>query len=358
MNAMAATTRLTPLAEALNVMLAGVAPVLPVRLGPWEAVGLPAAETVVAPAPVPARAIAQRTGIAVSSTDLVGASVHAPAMLMSAPPAVRAGCPLPAGTDAVLPADAASMAGAFAEIGQAAYPGENATVAGADLGAGATIVRDGQTITPAVALALDAAGVEAVAVRRVRHEGLDPGDDGDGEEAPARRWLKAALAAAGARPGDGSGDLLFVFSDDPETLPQVANPTWTCRFGLALRPGTAAGVLVGGMRCPTFVTPRRFDSVVAVLYALALPALARLSDRAVRHETRLLTRRITSQVGFTDVALLRSVDSGYEPLSVGQVTLSALIAADAVALIPPESEGAAAGTPIAAIPMHDPFGPA
>jgi molybdopterin biosynthesis enzyme len=358
MNAMVATTRLTPLADALNLMLAGVEPVLPVRLGSWEAVGLPAAETVVAPAPVPASAIAQRSGIAVSSTDLVGASVHAPAMLMSAPPAIRAGCPLPAGTDAVLPADAASTAGAFAEIGQAAYPGENATMAGADLAAGATIIRTGQTVTPAVALALYTAGIETIAVRRLRYDCLDPGDDGPGEETPARYWLRQALAAAGARRGDGIGDLLFVFPDDPETLPQVANPTWTCRSGLALRPGAAAGVVEAGRGCPTLITPGRFDSVVAVFHALVLPAIARLSERAIRYETRPLTRRITSQVGFTDIALLRSVESGYEPLSVGQVTLSALIAADAVALIPPESEGAAAGAPIAAISMHDPLGPA
>ena len=103
--------RLTSVANALAVLLTGLEPMHAVRLGVREAIGWVAAETVTARQRVPPHAIAQRSGIAVASTDLVGASPHAPVVMATAPHPVRAGEALPAGTDAVLPKDAAMAAG-------------------------------------------------------------------------------------------------------------------------------------------------------------------------------------------------------------------------------------------------------
>jgi molybdopterin molybdotransferase len=360
MNVMADIPRLTSVADALGVLLTGLEPVPAVRLGVREAIGLTAAETVTTRRPVPPHAIAQRSGIAVAAADLVGASAHAPVVMATPPYPVRAGEALPAGADAVLPKDAAMTTGSLTEISQAAYPGENATLSGADLADGATIVRAGETVTSAIALALELAGIGDIAIRCPRFNTIDPSEDGESDNAPHRHWLGAAVEHIGGRvvgPED-LAEAIFVFPDDPEVLPAPPNPSWIRWAGLALRPGGNAEVIDSGLRNPSIVMPPRFDGVVACFYALVLPLVARLTARVVRQEARPLTRKITSQVGFTDVALLRSVASGYEPLSVGQVTLSALLAADAVALIPPESEGAAAGTLIAAIPMHDPLGPA
>jgi molybdopterin molybdotransferase len=340
---MAEVPRLTSLADALAVLLMGLDPVAPTRLAVREALGLPAAETIRAPAPVPAHPIAQRDGIAVASLALVGASLHMPVLLTEPPAPAYAGEVLPDGTDAVLPRDAAAGSGPLFEIGQAAYPGENATLAGADLAVGETILSVGEIVTPERCLALELAGIGDIAMRRVTFA-LHTAN----EDAADCHWLQTALARLGARrtPED-EADAVLALAD-----PKGERPGG--HAGLALRPGGTAAVIDSGL----LVLPARFDGVVAAFYALVLPLIARLTARAVNQRSRPLTRKISSMVGFTDIVLLRSTSEGYEPLSVGQVTLSALIAADAVALIPPESEGAAAGTLLSAIPMNAPLAPA
>ncbi|QCK84639.1 hypothetical protein E8L99_01975 [Phreatobacter aquaticus] len=368
---MTAPGSLTPLDHALAHLLDGLAPVRPVRMPVRDAIGLVAAETVLAPGAVPAGAVALRDGIAVTSSDLVGASAYAPALLMTAPALVGIGDPLPAGCDAVLPADAASSQGSFVEIGQAAYPGEGAALAGSDLGAGTAIIRPGETVTATVALALAVAGVSEIAVHRpvVRLPG--------GPLSPALDWLADWLIGLGCAveedrqsetslrlPNVSGGaerkpaDMLDSGApprSDISLLFHIPSGSTPLARGLALKPGDSAETGVSASNQPIITLPPRFDGIVAVAHALVLPLVARLTARRVHRVTRPLTTKVTSTVGVTDVALLRSADRGYDPLGAGRIALSALLAADAIALIPPDSEGAAAGTPIDAIPLTRPL---
>jgi molybdopterin biosynthesis enzyme len=58
----------------------------------------------------------------------------------------------------------------------------------------------------------------------------------------------------------------------------------------------------------------------------------------------ILTRKINSTVGLADVVPVRRVAGGVEPLASGYWPVQALTRADGWVLVPPESEGFAAGT--------------
>lgn len=341
MSLMTSPTTLTPLADMLARLLARGGTVAPTRVPVGEAAGWVAAETMRADHPLPVGAQALRRGIAVAAPDVVGASPYTPVPLASAPVAVRAGDVLPPGCDAVLPADALQSTGPLHEISQAAYPGEDAILAGGDLGRGAVIVAAGETVTPAAVLALSLAGVAEVAVCR-------PAVTVDAED-PAfvalSGWLQTSLTACGCR----------IAVEEPAAL-AVRISRDGGSGGLALNPGRDIR-LDEDAGTPTLVLPARFDSVVAGFHALVLPMVAALTGRRLRRIARPLTRKLVSQVGVCDIALLRTTEAGYEPLAVGRVALSSLLAADAVAVIDPFSEGSAAGDLFLAIPLQEPFEP-
>jgi molybdopterin molybdotransferase len=351
LSGMSEVPRLVPLADALMPLLAASRAAAVVEVATAEALGRIAAAPVHAPAAFPPSAIALRDGLAVSSAALVGASPYAPALLTDHPVAVRAGAALPAGTDAVIPADAANSSAGFVEIGQSAYPGEAVVPAGGDLAAGTLLVRRGDRISPEQQLALAAIGRDSIAVYAATFA-VAPAS------APAiGAWLSARLSGLGlARCPPAKADIV-VGSGAAAAGPDagLAAPT---AVRLALRPGDTADMAAVAGRTPVIMVPDRFDGAVAASFALLLPLAARLTGRAVNTKARPLARKIASAVGFTEIALLRTTaDGSYEPLAVGQISLATLLAADAVALIPPESEGAAAGTLLAAIPIDDPLMP-
>lgn len=335
---------LSPLADARTRLLAGRDAVAPVTLPPGQALGLAAAETVRAPHALPPTAVALRPGVAVASADLVGATPQAPALLPVAPPHVLIGAALPADADAVLPADAVAMSGPFAEIGQSAYPGENARKAGGDLSAGAVIVAAGGTVTAEVALALACAGIAEIAVRR-------PAIRIDSAAAPEAAFLARILAEAGCAVVEGAADLVITLAADVA----AATPP-DAILGLALQPGRDSALDLSGPT-PRLVVAPRFDGLVAVLHGLVLPLVAVLAGRRPNSIERPLTAKVASHVGMTDLVLLAAEPQGWRPVATGQATLAALLAADAVALIAPDSEGLPAGAPLAATPLREPFEP-
>ncbi len=335
---------LTPLADARARLLAGRGPVAAVRLPLAEAIGLTAAETLHAPHALPRTAVALRPGVAVASADLVGATPQAPALLPLAPPHVLIGEALPADADAVLPPDAVAISGPFAEIGQSAYPGENVRKAGGDLVAGTVIVAEGGLITPEVALALGCAGLTTVAVCR-------PAIHIEGPASPEATFLARLLSEAGCRVAAGTADLVITLVADVAT---TAPPD--AILGLALQPGRDSALDLSG-ETPRLIAAPRFDGLVALLHGLVLPLVATLAGRRPHRVERALTAKIASQVGMTDLVLLAAAPEGWRPLATGQATLAALLAADAVALIDPDSEGLPAGALLAATPLREPFEP-
>ncbi|MBL8569466.1 MAG: hypothetical protein JNK84_10305 [Phreatobacter sp.] len=346
-------TVLTPLSDALALLLAALPAPQPQVLPLEAAAGLVSAATILASDPIPAHAIAQRRGVAVTASELVGASPYAPVMLSIPPKPVLPGDALPPSRDAVLPPDAVNADGPFHEIGQPAYPGEGAVLPGADLSAGSAIVRAGETLTPAILLALRLAGIDEASV-------LAPAvavtwADGEANASPDIEWLRAALSAAGCRlVAASAAELVVRVARDID----AATASWsTTRIsGLALNPGGETAIDAGAARPIVAVAPR-FDAMVGVFLGVLLPFIAARTGRRLRGVTRPLTRKLVSQVGFTDIALLRDTADGYEPLSTGRAPLAALLAADAAAIIDPGSEGAAAGMLLDATPLREPLEP-
>lgn len=326
--------RLLSVAEMLAPALAVLKPVAPTRLALRDAPGALPVTAILAPHALPAGNIALRGGHAVAALDLVGASPHSPVLLPAMPPRVAAGDTLPGGADSVLPPEGLVDEGAFIEVSRALAPGEGVRFGGQDLAAGALLAPAGVPLTARHLLVLALAGIETVDTRRplVRL----PGD-----AQPEAAWLATACRALGcgiSAPGE-QVDLALGWSD-------AQGPA------LALNPGDSACLHLAEATPPTILLPRRFDGMIAAFVALALPLLERLGDRRVATGSRPLTRKIASTAGIAEIVLLRSAPEGYRPLAIGDITLAALAEADRIALVPPESEGAAAGSMLAAWPLE------
>jgi molybdopterin biosynthesis enzyme len=309
--------------------------------------------------PVPVHMTALRAGYAVASGDLVGASAYAPHLLREAPARVEAGDPLPPGTDAVLPADAVTD-GPIVEVVLEAAPGENVRRAGEDLMAGHVLRRAGEVMRPLDAAIGAAAGLAEVLARSFSL-GL--------YVAPQHRStveLFTARARGGIRTNivpirfdaqwdaqtmlDGSGaDLIVAAAPPPSLVSGTSTP-----FGAVLAQGVALRgaetTLVAMGPTPVIVAPARLDVLVTLWCCLIDPFCAFLAQRGATSAWRRarLTRKIASQVGLTELALLRQTMGGLEPVGVGSITLAALAQAEGFLVIPPECEGFSEGTEVEA----------
>lgn len=329
-------TALTPLDTALADLRAWLPRVTAANRPPADAVGLVAADDVVLEDALPAKAIALTDGIAVLAAGTVGASPQGPIFLADTPRGVKAGEPLPEGTDAVLPAGALDLPGGMPVLQQQAFPGEGARLAGHDLAAGTMLARAGERISPAAALALELAGRREIAVRRtvVRLGIMSPA---------LSAWLARLLAGLGATVAESGEQAHLHVTDRPEGF--VSR-----RAGLALSPGHCTAIGMFGTE-PAILLPRRFDGAVAAAVALLPPALASLSGSTIPLTIGALAARLTSQAGIAEIALLSLGPEGFRPLATGEVTLAALLAASHAAMVPAESEGMPARERLAALPL-------
>ena len=332
---MAATTRpgpLTPVDDALARLAAALAPVPAREVALAEAAGRVLAEPLVVPAPVPPRALALRDGWAVAAADTVGASPYGPVVLANAPAFVRAGEPLPEGTDALLPPDAVVLG--VAEASESAAPGEGVRRPGADAAAGHVLRPAGVRLRP---LDLAAAGAAGLSRCTVRIPVLGLAGESPGLDLLARLAAQSGFSVC----RDGSADAsLRVIARGPGEAGPLAE--------LALRPGEAAF----GVDPPVVAVPARLDGALAVWLVLLRPLLERAAGAApVAPRSGPLRRKIASAVGLTELALLRVDGDGFDPLAVGDLPLSAIAAADAFLAVPPSSEGYAAGETVRAFPL-------
>ncbi|MHB2168199.1 MoeA family protein [Alsobacter sp. R-9] len=302
------------------------------------AAGRVAAEPIVSPRALPAKALALTDGIAVAALDTVGAGPYGPAPLPLAI-AVSRGDALPDGTDAVLPADALVRMGPQAHALAPVAPGEGVRRVGEDLKAGAVLCAAGRTVRAPALAVLAEAGVDRVSVVRLRLA-VD-GDPG----CPAVR-LAVALAAK-------AGFMLVSAADvaDVRWWIDGAAPSegrWDVD-GLALRPGGDACALGMSGAGPVLRTPARPEVVLALWLAVLEPScLAASGARPLRLEARA-TGKVASTPGFDDLVLLgRSADDpgAWDVLSSGDAPWSRLAQAEAAGIIPAESEGHPPGVPL------------
>ena len=319
---------LTPILARLRAVDATLVPTRAAN-GMWLAADL------VTPDAVPTYAIALRPGFAVASLDIAGASMHAPALLMSEPRHVAAGEPLPKGCDAIIDADAVSRTGAVWEIAESVEPGMHVRLPGHDLARGAIIASAGSRVTPDIALAAELAGVDKLAVRH-------PSIALVGFAEPETEWLTARLHAIGIRRSERAVHEVIIRAN-AEARPR-----------LALRPGDTAWIKQEGDSI-VVEAPNRFDGVVGVWCALVLPLLARLLDQPLQDLNVELTRKVTSAIGFAEVALFhRQMDSA-APLAVGDLPLSAIAATDVWCIVPSDLEGYPQSATVSLMSIDQPF---
>jgi molybdopterin biosynthesis enzyme len=114
-------------------------------------------------------------------------------------------------------------------------------------------------------------------------------------------------------------------------------------FGIAPGETAALGTAKGH---PVLMLSDGLDAALAAFLVVGEPLLRRLTGLAAREPGTpvALTREIVSTIGLAEVVPLRRTGDGAEPLASGHWPLQALTRADGFVLLPPESEGFAAGT--------------
>ena len=156
--------RLTPLDAVLALIVSRIKPVPPKTICIATARRLTLAEDVAA-SPQPAQAIALRDGFAVDAGPIGDAGPYAPVPLTLTARRIDAGDLMPDGTDAVLPLDAVVLRGKSAEATTTVAPGEGVLLAGRDAMLHRPLRRAGQRMCVVDLGAIQAARIEAAAVR-------------------------------------------------------------------------------------------------------------------------------------------------------------------------------------------------
>lgn len=356
--------RLVPLGDVLALIESRVGPVMPRTCALRDAAGGILAEDVVV-AERPAHAMALRNGFALEAASIVDATPYSPVPLASLPHRVDAGDPLPDGTDAVAQLDGIVFRGQAAEAIAPVFPGEGVLLAGADASSRAPLRRTGERLRERDVPPLAAIGVSEAAVRSPR---IVVGS-GSARRTPiieaALDILVRAVAGAGGRVRDARGDADFFRQpvDDADAVIAVGG-TGAGRnddavqalarhgqvevHGIAVSPGeTAAFGFI--RRLPALLVPGRIDSALAIWLLIGRHLVAKLAGGVVDDDSAMLPlkRKVSSSIGTTELVPVACSQGTAEPLASGYLSLTALARSDGWIVVPPQSEGFAAGTSVA-----------
>jgi molybdopterin molybdotransferase len=364
-----------------------------------DAAGRILAESLVAPIDVPAFDRSAMDGYALHAHETTGASDYLPLAFevegqalpgrpfdgtVSAGRAVRVmtGAPMPAGADAVVPAEYAQERDGRVEITQAVGPGKHVGTRGEDIRAGETVLAPGRRLRAqdlGLAASLGFAALPVVVQPRVRlvvtgDEIVEPGQPKglhqifdansamlravvarDGGVIESRRKLlddpaaiREALLAPGADVILVSGGSSVGTEDHAPRL--VAELGELAIHGVAMRPSSPAGAgrIADAL---VFLLPGNPVSCLCAYEFFAGRAIRLLGGRPAGwpHRTMqgMLARKIASTVGRVDYCRVRCTDEGVEPLALsGASILSSTTRADGFVIVPAESEGHGPGTPV------------
>jgi molybdopterin biosynthesis enzyme len=123
--------------------------------------------------------------------------------------------------------------------------------------------------------------------------------------------------------------------------------------GIAVSPGETAALGFVGAR-PVLLMPGRLDSALAIWLLIGRHIMARLGGGAVEDTPRMLPlkRKVTSTIGLTELVPVRYEENSVagtvaDPLASGYLSFEALTGSDGWIVVPADSEGFAAGTPVA-----------
>jgi molybdopterin molybdotransferase len=294
---------------------------------------------------------------------------------------IMTGAPMPAGSDAVLPADGVEHAGrAPGTVAATATvsPGKHVGARGEDIAAGTTVLDRGRRLRPQDLGALSSIGrghLRVVRRPRVRlvvtgNELLPSGSAPRGFHiADANGPMLAALAerdgAVVEFPGlvrdegvailaglQADVDVVIVSGGSSVGLEDLAPALVAAHgelpiHGIAMRPSSPTGLGRIGTRL-VFLLPGNPVSALCAYDFFAGRAIRALGGRPTawpyRSTRAPLARKISSPIGRLDYARVRIEGGRVEPLSVaGASVLSSTTRADGFVIVPEDSEGVAAG---------------
>ena len=363
------TATLASLDAALVALLDGVEPVPALELALTDALNCIAAEAPPLP-DCPARDVAATDGFAFRARDLVGASSYAPLMLTSPPIWVEAGDAMPDGHDCVVDADSVETSGPTAQVVSEAAPGQGVRRAGSDIAAGSVAAVAGHRILPRNLLVARGAGLTTLRVRRPRLRIVNiPGGTLTADliaESARDAGAEVDVTAASDRDADSiaealdnaGSDLLVTIGGSgvgrhDATLLALARRGQVRAHGIALQPGRSSAVGRIGST-PVVALPGAPGEAIAAWWALALPALERLSGRLPRKPIGLpRARKLASSVGVAEAVLLERESGAWATLAAGEFSLQAIARAEAWLIVPAGSEGFAAGTTVDAFLLRE-----
>ena len=342
---------------------------------------------------------AMMDGFAVRAEDTDGASTYNPLVLeeigcalpgqphdgtLASGQAVRimTGAPLPAGADAVLPAERAECDDRRVAVHDAVSPGKHVGRRGEDVMAGATILCAGRVLRPQDLGLLSSIGAGIVSVvRRPRVAVLTTGNEvlPAGAAPRPNRIVDAngpMLAALVARDG-GAVVRRSIVADDPQVLltamrgddfdvlivsggSSVGEEDYAPRLlaqhgelavhGIAMRPSSPTGMgrLAGR---PVFLLPGNPVSCLCAYDFFAGRAVRVLGGRSAdwphRRVAAPLARKIASPIGRVDYMRVTMNDGRVEPLGTGGASiLTTTTRADGFVIVPADSEGYPAGATV------------
>jgi molybdopterin molybdotransferase len=404
---------LVPFAEARAGVLGRLRP-LPVREASLaDALGCVLATDVAAAEDLPPFANSAMDGFAMRGADLAGAGEASPVALkvtgevfagtgrlptVQPGEAVRimTGGAVPPGADTVVPVEQTSTDGDTVLVRLDPGPGRYVREAGEDVRQGTVVLERGRVLDPAAVGMLASVGRKTVPVHPRPHvmvvstgdELVDPGDPlGPGQIRDSNSWLLVAQVRASGAEAFRCDKL----RDDPEALRRgfalaaaegdfvvtsggvsVGERDYTKQvlaelgdvrsFRVAMQPGMpqAFGVAAG---TPLYGLPGNPVSCFVVFETLVRPALRRLAGHA---DDRLDRPRVVARLGGPvrspagKVSFLRvRLEVGDDGLVAtitghqGSGVLSSCVAADGLAVVPPEHTELAAGSTVQVVLLRD-----
>ena len=377
--------------EARRRLNAAAAPIarterLPLAAAAWRV----AAQDVVSPIDVPPFARAAMDGYAVIAADTAqGNAVRlriveriytggspSTAIRSGTCAEIATGAPMPAGADAVVMVEQTASAGdGVVDVRATVVPGQHIGRQGADIAAGAVVVKQGELLNPGRIGAIAATGCgevqvyakPRVAILSTGNEVVEPGAAlSPGQIFDVNRFTLAAIVDAHggvARPRapaedtvealtaalDGAtDDDVIVFSGgssvgERDLIVDVIAARGEMVFhGVAIKPGKPTGfafVDVRGRRVPFFAMPGNPTSCLSNAYVLLVPflrAVARLPELVDRIVRLRLGRRIESQAGRLQFYTVRVENGVAIPAFKGSGEITSLSKADGYIQIPPD----------------------
>jgi molybdopterin biosynthesis enzyme len=358
--------RLTPLDDVLR-RIALIAAVAPRDLAPAAAVSATVAQDITAPELRPAAPLALIDGWAVASDLTTFAEVYAPAPL-PAPHEIAVGEVLGADTNAVAPLDAVLWRHGKSAVAMPMTSGDGVLLPGTDAAAGEVLWRTGHRLRESDIAVLQALGIPATPVRKPRICLACAPRSGDDILEAIVSFMIRAVAAEGGEATTSAADVAAVLAGEDADAVIVTGGTGSGArddsvhalqrtgvvevYGIAISPGETAAFGMAGSR-PALLIPGRLDAAVAVWLLIGRPLMARLCGAAENAPSwqSVLTAKVTSTVGLTELVPVSRSGEGVRPLAAKYLPLAMLAHADGWIVIPPASEGLAPGATVTVRPL-------